>query len=277
MPILARHLVLNLLLGAEAQGESALGARELIGAAALFGMPENAIRVALARALAAGLLASPRRGVYSIGALGRPLADDVGRWRSLPGQLVEWSGGWLAVHVGATVRSDRPALRARERAFGLLGLAELERGLLLRPDNLAGGAGALRARLAALLPGSTPTGTVFALHGLTPADDRRARRGWDTTALNAGYRRFTARLSAWFDDAPSLPLERAAREAFELGHDAIRQLVFDPWLPGPLVDADARARFVAAVERHDDLGQAIWRRFLAARRAVASASEPQGA
>ena len=62
------------------------------------------------------------------------------------------------------------------------------------------------------------------------------------------------------DDAHALPLERAARESFELGHRAIRQLVFDPWLPAPLVDVAARQRFVAAVSRHDAAGRGIWQR-----------------
>ncbi|WP_395692503.1 TRAP transporter large permease subunit, partial [Piscinibacter sp.] len=116
----SRSLVLSLILGAEARGDAALGVRELISACALFELPENNVRVALARAVAAGQLATPRRGAYALSAQSRPLADEVGRWRSLEDQIVEWRGDWLAVHVGATGRSDRPALRARERAFGKL-------------------------------------------------------------------------------------------------------------------------------------------------------------
>jgi phenylacetic acid degradation operon negative regulatory protein len=270
MPSNPRALILRLVLGAEAQGDGALGVRELLAACALFGLAENRVRVALARAAAAGLLVAPRRGAYALGPQAQPLADEARRWRQLAAQLVDWDGGWVAVHVGAVGRSDRPALRARERAFGLLGLAEFERGLHLRPDNLAGGAKALCARLHALLPAGAPAGTVFALHGLGPADDRRARGLWDTAALNAAYRDTTARLSAWLDDARALPLENAAREAFDLGSRAIRRLVFDPWLPPPLVDEAARRRFVAAVTRHDDIGQAVWRQYLAAVRARSS-------
>jgi phenylacetic acid degradation operon negative regulatory protein len=265
-----RALVLRLLLGAEAQGDDALGVRELLAACALFGLAGNRVRVALARAVAAGLLVTPRRGAYALGPQAQPLADEVRRWRQLAAQVVDWDGGWVAVHVGAVGRSDRPALRARERAFGLLGLAEFERGLHLRPDNLAGGADALRVRLHALLPAGTQAGTVFALHGLGPADDRRARSLWDPAALNAAYRGTTVRLSAWLEDARALPLERAAREVFSLGDQAIRQLVFDPWLPAPLVDAAARRRCVAAALRHDDVGQAIWRQYLGAVRQQAS-------
>lgn len=267
-----RSLVLSLILGAEARGDAALGVRELIAACALFDLPENNVRVALARAVAAGQLATPRRGAYALSAQSRPLADEVGRWRSLEDQIVEWRGDWLAVHVGATGRSDRPALRARERAFGILGLAEFERGLHLRPDNLAGGVASLRERLAHLVPQGTEVGTVFVLGGLEAADAQRAAALWDAAALDAHYRDGTARLSAWLEGARALPLERAARESFELGHAAIRSLVFDPLLPAPLVDAAARSRFIKTVARFDDAGKAVWQRFL--KRVRAAAPQP---
>jgi len=257
-----RSLVLNLMLGTEARGGAPLGVRELLAACAVFGVAGNSVRVALARGVAAGLLVAPRRGVYALGPRARPLADEVIRWRDIASQLRPWNGDWVAVHVGAAGRSDRAALRARERAFGLLGLAEFERGLHLRPDNLAGGVAALRARLRALLPDGTDGGTVFAIRDLSPADAARAGALWDAEALDATYRDATAQLAAWLDDADALPLERAAREVFGLGNDAIRRVVFDPLLPAPLVDAGARARFITTVVRFDDAGRAIWQRFL---------------
>lgn len=264
MPPNPRSLILSLMLGSEARGDAALGVRELLAACELFGLPQNSVRVALARAVAAGLMVAPRRGAYALGPQARPLAAEVGRWRHLASQMTEWQGDWIAVHVGATGRSDRPALRARDRALSLLGLAEFERGLHLRPNNLVGGAAALRTRLRALVPEGTDTGTVLLISELAAADLRHARTLWDAVALNTTYRDTTARLTRWLENARALPLDRAARESFESGHAAIRQLVFDPLLPAPLVDADARARFIAAVARHDDTGKAIWQRFLSA-------------
>lgn len=268
MSLPARSFVLSLMLGWEAEGDRALGVRELLAACALFGLPQNNVRVALARAVAAGLLVAPRRGSYALGPQARPLADEVRRWRGIASHLSAWNGDWIAVHAGATGRSDRPALRARERAFGLLGLAEFERGLHLRPDNLTGGVDALRERLRALVPKSAETGTVFVLRSMSSRDTARARKLWDGAALNAGYRDTTARLAGWLEGAAHLPLEHAAREAFEIGHQAIRQLVFDPLLPAPLVDAHLRARFIDTVTRHDDAGRAIWQHFLAVTRTV---------
>src|SRR5574337_586128 len=270
MPVSSRALILRLVLGTEAHDDEHLGVRELLSACALFGVPANSVRVALARGVAAGLLATPRRGVYVLGPSARPLADEVGRWRLMAQQVTAWDGDWIAVHVGAAGRSDRPALRSRERAFELLGLAEFERGLFLRPNNLIGGAHNLRLRLRALLPEGAVFGTVFTLRDLGAAEGERARGLWDTAALDATYRDTTALLTAWREQARTLPLDRAAREAFDLGNGAIRRLVFDPWLPAPLVDDAARKRFIAAVVRHDDIGQAIWRQFLSAARAQSS-------
>ncbi len=261
-----RSLILSLLLGAQSRGDPVLSVRELLAACALFDLPANAVRVALARAVTAGLLATPRRGCYTLGPEAQPLAHEISRWRHTQALMTDWTGDWIAIHVGATGRSDRPALNARERAFGLLGFAEFERGLHLRPDNLVGGTQALRTRLLALLPPGTEPGTLFALRDLSDDDEQRARRLWDTATLDATYLDTTARLEAWLDSADALPLDRAARESFAIGHDAIRQLMFDPLLPAPLIDAQARTRFIDAVTRYDAAGQAIWQRFLSTAR-----------
>jgi phenylacetic acid degradation operon negative regulatory protein len=185
----------------------------------------------------------------------------------------EWSGDWIAVHAGALGRSDRVALRARQRAFGLLGLAEFERGLHLRPDNLAGGVDAVRERLRRLVP---DTGfTVFVASALAPDHDAAARALWDGRALNHRYRTLAAELDRW-DPAP-LSLEAAAREAFERGNEAIHTRVFDPLLPAPLVDTDARDAFFAALRRFDAAGQAIWQQFLSGVRARAPLSRARPA
>jgi phenylacetic acid degradation operon negative regulatory protein len=46
-----------------------------------------------------------------------------------------------------------------------------------------------------------------------------------------------------------------------MGDRAIRQLVFDPLLPEPLVDGEARRAFVDSLRRFDSAGQSIWRSF----------------
>ena len=70
---------------------------------------------------------------------------------------------------------------------------------------------------------------------------------------------------------------QAAREAFTLGNQAIHERVFDPLLPAPLVDTDARDAFFAAVRRFDAAGQAIWQTFLSGVRTRAPMSRARPA
>lgn len=252
-----RHLILNLLLG---RGDAPLAARAAVASCALFGIRENSVRVALARLAAGGLVESAGRGTYRLGPGAAQLAADVATWRDAEHRLRGWNGGWIAVHAGDLGRSDRAALRARDRALGLLGLRELDRHLYLRPDNLAGGVAAVRERLYRL--GVEAAAAVFVARDLDPERERRARVLWDGRALSAGYQDTRRRLDEWLARSGALEPDAAARESFLLGNDAIRQLVFDPLLPAPLVDVDARRAFADAVRRFDAAGHAIWDRFL---------------
>jgi hypothetical protein len=47
-------------------------------------------------------------------------------------------------------------------------------------------------------------------------------------------------------------------ESFRLGGAAIGQIVLDPLLPEPLIDAGELAALVAAMRRYDRLGRRVW-------------------
>jgi phenylacetic acid degradation operon negative regulatory protein len=262
-----RTLILNLLLAAD--GEP-LPARDAVASCALLGLRENTVRVALVRLAAAGYLEAAGRGAYRLGPKAAGLAADVATWRSAEQRVTPWAGGWIAVHVGALGRSDRVALRSRDRALALLGLRELERGLFVRPDNLAGGVSAARERLLNL--GLDGAAAVFVAQAFDDGREQRARALWDTAALDRGYRQTRQQLDDWLARAGTLQPAVAARESFLLGNDAIRQLVFDPLLPAPLVDVDARRAFADAVVRYDRAGHRIWQslRLLPARERAAA-------
>lgn len=248
-----RNLILNLLLASDG---APMPVREAVSACALFGIRENSVRVALARLAAAGMVEAVGRGAYRLGPAASGLAADVSTWRDAGQRVADWNGAWIAAHVGSLGRSDRVALRSRQRALALLGMRELDRGLHVRPDNLVGGVGAVRARLLKL--GLDTDAAVFVARDFDAVRERRARALWDGKALNKGYRETRRRLEDWLARAGKLAPDVAARESFLLGNDAIRQLVFDPLLPAPLVDVDARSAFVDTVQQFDRAGHAIW-------------------
>lgn len=256
-----RPLILSLLLGA---GGETLTARDAIASCALFDVRENATRVALARLASARLIEAVGRGAYRLGPAATGLAADVATWRNAERRVCGWSGGWIAVHVGALGRSNRVALRRRERALRLLGLGELERGLHVRPDNLVGGVVGVRERLVKL--GLEGDATVFIAKDFDVDRDGRARGLWDGSALTRRYRAKVRRLGDWLARCATLERHVAARESFLLGNEAIRDLVFDPLLPPPLVDVEARRAFVDTVVRFDAVGHSIWKQFLDAGR-----------
>lgn len=250
-----RQLILNLL---QAVDEGELSARDAVAGAALFGIRENSVRVTLVRLASAGLIEAAGRGSYRLGPNGLALAAEVATWRLAEERVRDWSGGWVAVHVGSLGRSDRVALRARDRALALLGLRELDRGFFLRPDNLAGGVAGVRERLHKL--GMQEDAAIFQASAFDAAREERARGLWDGAAMSASYRQTRQRLEQWLIRAGELEPEVAARESFLLGNEAIRQLVFDPLLPAPLVDVAERRAFTAAVRVFDQAGHDIWRR-----------------
>jgi phenylacetic acid degradation operon negative regulatory protein len=253
----AKSLILELLLAAPGH---ALPVRLLVLACALFDLSENNVRVALVRLSSSGLLEAEGRGAYRLGPGAEDLAREVASFRVAEQRVRKWKGGYVVAHVGTLGRADRAALRRRSRALSIVGLAELERGLYVRPDNLEGGVEGARARLHTL--GLEPAANVFGASAFAPEVQARVHALWDGKALNASYKRTRTQLERWLARAADLDADVAARESFLLGGGAIRQMVYDPWLPPPLVDVDERRGFVQATLEMDRAGRQIWRRFL---------------
>jgi phenylacetic acid degradation operon negative regulatory protein len=252
----ARNLILELL-GANAPQE--LPVRTLITAGALFGISSNSVRVALVRLSSDGLLEASGRGAYVLSESAAGLAREVSSWRGAEERIRAWHGSYVAVHSAPLGRTDRGALKRRARALSMLGFAELERGFHLRPDNLAGGVDAVRARLQVL--GLESDAAVFVAGSFAPQVEARARALWNTKALNASYKKSRTQIERWLARAHALDADTAARESFLLGSRAIKQIVYDPLLPAPFVDVDERHGFFVAARALDHEGRRIWRRF----------------
>ena len=58
---------------------------------------------------------------------------------------------------------------------------------------------------------------------------------------------------------PSRPHPEAMAESFQLGGEAIRQIVLDPLLPDAIVPAPERRALLAAIRRYDRTGRGYWR------------------
>lgn len=251
----AKRIVLELMSVAD-QHEASIAT--LIPACAVLGVGDNSVRVALARLVAAGTVELAGRGRYRLGRAARAMTRQVTSWREVEKQVRRWDGTWACAHLGALSRTDRGALRRRDRALRLLGFRALERDLVVRPDNLVGGVGALRDRLYAL--GLEATAPVFRADELDAATEARARALWAGDRLSEGYADTCARIDRWLVAVDDLEPRAAAREAFFFGGDVLRAIVFDPRLPEPLVDVGARRAMVDAAKRLDATGRRLWAR-----------------
>ena len=250
----AKSVILDLLSSLKG---GALPVRALVAAAALFGISENSLRVALARLRASGLVTSDEPGLYRLGARAAAVDRVATSWRVVERSVRPWSGAWVAV---ATSDVPCPPQGRAGRALAFLGFRHLRRDLALRPDNLAGGIATARERLYEL--GLAGSADVFGLHDLDDAATRRAAALWDTAAMRLGYRRTIAELERSERGLAALPRETAMAESFLLGGRAIRQIVFDPRLPDPLVPASERRALLDTLLRYDRAGRARWATFL---------------
>lgn len=255
MELTAKKIILGLLLVSDGRP---LAVRSLIDACALFGIKENNVRVTLTRLSAEGLIAASGRGSYTLGLPVQSLADQVATWQTMEQRLGPWHGAYIVVYTGTLGRSNRKALRQRERALAMCGLRELDRGLYVRPDNFEGGATFVRQRLHAL--GMEREAAVFSASDFDAERLNAIARLWDTRALDTHYRQDRQRLEDWLARFEALEQEVAAREVYIMGAQAVRSLVFDPWLPAPMIDDEARHAYLETVKRFDETGKALWER-----------------
>lgn len=251
--ITANDLILDLLATHETHE---LSVAALCRAGAVFGMTEQSVRVALTRLVRQGKVSNRARGLYAWNPAGSSLFRDVESWLGKEQRAVAWSGNWAGILDAGVPRRHRVAWRRHELAVELRGFQPFSEGLRLRPDNLEGGIDTLRCEIGAL--GLAPGAIVLGIHGLSPADDRRARQLWNAEALRAGY----TKMHAWLERSEAkldrLPPQAAAAETLLLGRTVIRHIVRDPLLPEELLPGGERQALIERMRSYQVRAREIW-------------------
>jgi phenylacetic acid degradation operon negative regulatory protein len=260
IPVTAKSLVIDLLSTMPSHHPVPVGA--LVRAAALFGIGENSLRVALARLRSRGTVESDRRGQYCLSRAVLPINRQVRSWSSIESGVGDWDGSFVALETSGLPRRDRAGTRARDRAMRLLGFESLTPVLRVRPNNLLDGVEGCRLRLGAL--GFSPAPVVFQLTHLDPTLEQRARTLWDGYELEANYLEMRDRLAASAQRLPQLANEAAMAESFQLGGEAVRRIVLDPLLPKEIVNVEARRKMIDAMRHYDRIGREAWRQWAGA-------------
>jgi phenylacetic acid degradation operon negative regulatory protein len=218
-PLTARSVLASTLLGSE---PPAMATARLVRVAELFGVTDNAARVALSRMAAAGEVEATGDGWRLAGhLLDRQARLAAGRHPTVR----PWSdGSWvlLVVTAGARPANDRARLRT---AVTRGHFAEYRDGVWCRPDNLDGLA--LPAELA---------GQVARWTGRPEETDAvLVARLWDLQAWADRAEELRRRLLAV---GPALARVEALAPGFVLDAAVIRHLAQDPLLPEELLPAD---------------------------------------
>ncbi len=263
MTVKPKSLILGLLL---ASRHSPLSSRMVIATCELFGINANSARVTLARLCSEGLVDSKNRGFYQLGEKSMTLSNEASRWPYQIQRQRPWLGDYACVHTAHLTRSDRTQFVRRERALKLMGFTPLEAGLHIRPNNIDENINALETHLHTL--GLERRAYVFTAQQFKKSDEDKIEKYWKPAQLNQLYQDQTVELVNWLNKHDSFGLPQAARESYLLGNKAIRDLVFDPLLPAPLINEEVRARFFATVKEFNTVGQGIWQEFLSVESAM---------
>ena len=253
----AKRLVLSLL---AAPSLPEVSIANLLRWGELFAIDAATMRVTVGRLTRQGLLSSVSRGVYRMGPAGRALAMAASGWRDVESRVEDWGGDWLLVHVAHLGRVNRGELRARERAFRLGGFAEFASGLWMRPANFRESPLETRERLVTL--GLEPAAIVARACELPGVNDKALYKLWPRRELERDYRRQLRAMQSSSKRLERLAMEDAARETLLVGEAVIRQVNADPLLPAAMIDTDLRGEMITRMQRYDELGRDIWRRFI---------------
>jgi phenylacetic acid degradation operon negative regulatory protein len=248
-PLTARSVIASSLLGTPGL---ALPGRALVRAAELFGISENAARVALSRMVTAGELAPSDSRYQLTGRLvERSRAQLTGRHP--PNRT--WDGTWQLAVITAERRpaAVRASLRA---ALSRLRLGEWREGLWARPDNLG-----LPDRLprAARTAAEQCNWLVARLEDQELNDQQLASRLWDLAGWATQGRRLDDAMAASIIHLEAHDAS-ALRPCFWLAAVVLRHLDADPLLPAPLLPAEWPGDAVrSGYDRYEAALQAVLR------------------
>jgi len=253
----AADLVLDLLI---THPEPQMTVQALARAGEIMGISTPSVRVALTRLLDQGRIVKTGRGCYAVQLQGNSVHYEVQHWFEKESRLGPWSGGWLVVHDAAVARGDKTAWRHHVRALDLNGFRPLAAGISVRPDNLDGGAQAMRSTLARF--GIATDSLLFSGSDFDAVAVDRMMKLWDVPALSAAYRSALALIAGSSARVARMTPEAAARETLLVGRAVIRGIVRDPLLPEAIQPGEPRRALIQATRAYQAHARTLWHALL---------------
>jgi phenylacetic acid degradation operon negative regulatory protein len=252
-PLSAATLILDVLAASVAGQRTA---QELCCAGAIMGHNDATMRVALTRLAQQGKILKRDKATYSLNSQRNRLQLEIENWRARADWIAPWRGKWIVVHDAAADRSDKTSLRRHERALLLRGLRKWKQGLFVRPDNLVGGAPALRRDLQDL--GLAQGAELFAAQDFSEQQNSDLLELWNISGLQREYKKLLARAKTGRQRLLELRPENAARESLLVGRDLIGHILRDPLLPFEILAEAQFPALVREVEEYQIHSREIW-------------------
>ena len=249
----AANLVLDILAATSHRQRSA---QDLCRAGSIMGYSDATMRVALTRLAQEGKIVKQERASYSLNTQGNRLQLEIENWRERVEWVVPWHGDWISVHDGTTDRSDKTNLRRHQRALLLRGFRKWKQGFYLRPNNLAGGAGALRDQLNEL--GLAKGAELFVARDFCEQQISELLGLWNIPVLRRSYDKLLVRAKDGQRRLMEIRPEVAARESLLVGRDLISSILRDPLLPPEIVKGLQLRELAHAIGEYQTVSRRIW-------------------
>jgi len=253
-----KRLILGLL---QATKSSTMPIKVITEAGILFGYSSNAMRVNVARLVAASALESDERGYYQMTNKSSPVSQHINNWsRGEKNRQKKWRGDWLACLPGNA--TSKKSLNASLRALGYLGFSSAalqgqSSPLWVRPNNLALSRSALQQLLQHL--GLDACATIFVASEFDDdVEDQWRSLLWPIKKLEKQYQLALKKIAYSQKRLIKLPIDQALVESFIVGSEVINVIVTDPLLPDEFMDPSLRLALTSVMLAYDKLGQGIW-------------------
>lgn len=233
-----------------------MSAQDVCRAGLIMGYSDATMRVALTRLARQKKIVKRERATYSLNAQRNRLQLDVENWQERINWIAPWRGDWIVVHDGTANRSDKTNWRRHQRALLLRGFRKWKQCLYVRPNNLIGGAEALRSQLNEL--GLANGAELFVAQGFSEHQTSELLRLWNIPALRSGYERLLSRARDGQRRLVKLGAETAARESLLVGRDLIGCILQDPLLPSEIIAGVQLRELAHAIGEYQTLSRKIW-------------------
>lgn len=251
-----KRLILSLL---SSPGFKEIDVIYLIEWGKIFDIDPSATRVALGRLAKQGFISSISRGRYTIGPNAEMMARTARHWIDTEDKIGPWSGKWIVAHTAHLGRSNKTAVRARERAFRLNGFVSPLAGLWCRPSNFKEPLPQTKDRLTTM--GLEPQAVFMCCDEFSGIDIKTLSQLWPIEKTESEYLNFCKKMQVSSAKLPNLEIKDAVRETFLVGESVIKQINADPLLPNEMINTQLRRNMINDMKLYNELGRTVWEAF----------------